>query len=271
MRRRRLVIIMVMVLLVGYPAYKSGMFATVGVDVERVCSHGVAVGIREGTVFRPGREVYPAYDVDDVRIRMGRQEAHIGGGYPIGADVIQEFIGADLVAGESVVHRGVGTFTLLTVDPMLIQLMPGAGGTATFCFTPAPEFDLNPGLARLIYGPPRKTADTLIPAHPPARGGRRGSSAEPGAEGLPEGGADPHAPQHSAGGDRRAAGRLPAHDLAGHRGPDRGDRPGPEGRAAHRPGGAPGLRPRGGRRPPPPLEPAESPRIAVAVSTGRPA
>ena len=54
-----------------------------------------------------------------------------------------------------------GTFTLLTVDPVLIQLMPGAGGTATFCFTPAPEFDLDPGLARLIYGPPRKTADTL--------------------------------------------------------------------------------------------------------------
>ena len=78
-----------------------------------------------------------------------------------GADVLQEFISADLVAGESVVHRGVGTFTLLTVDPVLIRLMPGSGGTATFCFTPAPEFDLNPGLARLIYGPPRKTADTL--------------------------------------------------------------------------------------------------------------
>ena len=73
----------------------------------------------------------------------------------------QKFIGADLVAGESVVHRGVGTFTLLTVDPVLIRLLPGSGGTATFCFTPAPEFDLDPGLARLIYGPPRKTADTL--------------------------------------------------------------------------------------------------------------
>ena len=81
MRRRRLVIIIVIVLLVGYPAYKSGVFATVGVDVKQACPHGIVVGIQEGTVFRPGREIYPAYDVDDVRIRMGRQEAHIGGSY----------------------------------------------------------------------------------------------------------------------------------------------------------------------------------------------
>ena len=124
MRRRRLVIIIAIVLLVGYPAYKSGMFARVGVDVKQVCSNGVVVGIQEGTVFRPGREIYPAYDVDDVRIRMGRQEAHIGGGYLDGTGKPQKFIGADLVAGESVVHRGVGTFTLLTVDPVLIRLMP---------------------------------------------------------------------------------------------------------------------------------------------------
>ena len=39
----------------------------------------------------------------------------------------------------------------------------------------------------------------------------------------------PRAPQHSAGGDRRAAGCVPAHDLAGHWGHDRCDRPGPEG------------------------------------------
>ena len=42
---------------------------------------------------------------------MGRQEAHIGGGYLDGTGKPQKFIGADLVAGESVVHRGVGTFT----------------------------------------------------------------------------------------------------------------------------------------------------------------
>ena len=90
--------------------------------------------------------------------------------------------------------------------------------------------------------------------HPPARGGRRGLPAEPGAEGLPEGGSDPHAPQCDIGGDRRAAGCVLAHDLAGHQGPDRGDHPGPEGRAAHRRGGARGLRLRDGRHPLPLLE-----------------
>ena len=160
-KRRRTTILILVALILGYPAYKSGVFARVEVDVKQVCSSGVVVGIQEGTVFRPGRTSDPAYTVRDVRIRMGRQEAHIGGGYLDGTGKPQKFIGADLVAGESVVHRGVGTFTLLTVDPVLIRLMPGSGGTATFCFTPAPEFDLNPGLARLIYGPPRKTADTL--------------------------------------------------------------------------------------------------------------
>ena len=43
-------------------------------------------------------------------------------------------------------------------------------------------------------------------------------------------------------GDRRAAGCVPAHDLAGHQGHDRRDHPGPEGPAAHRGGGARGLR-----------------------------
>ena len=69
--------------------------------------------------------------------------------------------------------------------------------------------------------------------------------------------------QCGAGGDRRAVGCAPVHDLAGHRGPDRCDRPGPEGRAAHCGGGARGLRLRGGRHPLPLLELAESPRIVV--------
>ena len=61
MRRRRLVIITVIVLLVGYPAYKSGVFARVEVDVKQVCSNGVVVGIQEGTVFRPGTKIDPTY------------------------------------------------------------------------------------------------------------------------------------------------------------------------------------------------------------------
>ena len=59
-------------------------------------------------------------------------------------------------------------------------------------------------------------------AHPPARGGGRGPSAEPGVEGFSEGGADLHASQHFAGGDRRAARYVSAHDLAGRQGPDEG-------------------------------------------------
>ena len=56
MRRRRLVIITVIVLLVVYPAYKSGVFARVGVDVKQVCSNGVVVGIREGDCIQTGDE-----------------------------------------------------------------------------------------------------------------------------------------------------------------------------------------------------------------------
>ena len=74
--------------------------------------------------------------------------------------------------------------------------------------------------------------------------------------------------KHFAGGDRRAAGCVPAHDLAGHQGHDRCDRPGPEGRAAHGRGGAPGVRLRGGRRSLPLLELAQSPRIVVGKAQG---
>ena len=60
---RRTTILILVALLLGYPAYKEGVFATVGVDVEQVCSNGVVVGIREGTVFRPGTKIDPAYRI----------------------------------------------------------------------------------------------------------------------------------------------------------------------------------------------------------------
>jgi len=43
-------------LLLGYPAYKAGVFATVGVDVKQVCSNGAVVGIREGDGIQTGDE-----------------------------------------------------------------------------------------------------------------------------------------------------------------------------------------------------------------------
>ena len=60
-KRRRTTILILVALLLGYPAYKAGVFATVGVDVKQVCSNGVVVGIREGTVFRPGTKINPTY------------------------------------------------------------------------------------------------------------------------------------------------------------------------------------------------------------------
>ena len=59
---------------------------------------------------------------------------------------------------------------------------------------PTPKFaDL---LIRLREeGVERSSMPLVAPnGHPPARGGSRGLSAEPGAEGLPEGGSDLHAP-----------------------------------------------------------------------------
>ena len=76
------------------------------------------------------------------------------------------------------------------------------------------------------------------PAHPSARGGRQGASAESGAEKCPAGDVDPHAPWCSADGDRRTAGYVSAHCFAGRQGPDRHDRPNSEEHAAHSGGGA---------------------------------
>ena len=67
-KRRRTAILILVALILGYPAYKSGVFARVEVDVKQVCSSGVVVGIQEGTVFRPGRTSDPAYTVRDVSV-----------------------------------------------------------------------------------------------------------------------------------------------------------------------------------------------------------
>ena len=53
---RRAAILILVALLLGYPAYKSGVFATVGVDVKQVCSNGAVVGIREGDGIQTGDE-----------------------------------------------------------------------------------------------------------------------------------------------------------------------------------------------------------------------
>ena len=47
-KRRRAAILILVALILGYPAYKEGIFATVGVDVKQVCPHDAVVGIRAG-------------------------------------------------------------------------------------------------------------------------------------------------------------------------------------------------------------------------------
>lgn len=66
-------------------------------------------------------------------------------------------------------------------------------------------------------------------------------------------------------------GCVPVHCFAGRQGPDRSDRPDYGGSAAHGRGCARGARLPSGRHHLPLLESAESPRIVIVVSTGRPA
>ena len=60
-KRRRAAILILVALILGYPAYKEGVFATVVVDVKQTFPHGAVAGIREGAVFRPGTKIDPTY------------------------------------------------------------------------------------------------------------------------------------------------------------------------------------------------------------------
>lgn len=79
-KRRRTTILILVALLLGYPAYKEGVFATVGVDVKQVCSNGAVVGIREGTIFRPGTKINPTY-IDSSGLGLFAFEGVTGGAY----------------------------------------------------------------------------------------------------------------------------------------------------------------------------------------------
>jgi hypothetical protein len=79
-KRRRAAILILVALILGYPAYKSGVFARVGVDVKQVCSNGVVVGIQEGTVFRPGTKINPTY-IGSSGLGLFAFEGMAGGAY----------------------------------------------------------------------------------------------------------------------------------------------------------------------------------------------
>ena len=105
------------------------------------CSNGYEIGIRETTVFRTGRVTDEIYSVGGVRIKDGIQYATIYGGNKQGG------IDARLAVGQSVIHEGVGTFTLLEISlEGKHPAKPGAGGSATFCFEPAPGYEVRSNL-----------------------------------------------------------------------------------------------------------------------------
>lgn len=108
------------------------------------CEDGYRVSISGTAVFRPGTGAFPAYDVGGVRIEQGVMQAALSG---VDTDGGGGFGTTVLTIGESVTDPEAGTFTLLDVQPASSALDDGSGGTATFCYEPAPDFEVNPGLS----------------------------------------------------------------------------------------------------------------------------
>ena len=103
------------------------------------------IELSEAVVFRPGVGDQPSYTVSNIRYSDGRMTVTLQGGYP--ADSVDTpdssrvtSIYHDLEAGQYVDHPGVGTFTLIHVNPIIIPFAVGGSPTATFRFVPAPGF-----------------------------------------------------------------------------------------------------------------------------------
>lgn len=108
------------------------------------CENGYRVSISGTAVFRPGTGAFPAYDVGGARVEQGVMQAALSG---VDTDGVGGFETTVLTIGESVTDPKAGTFTLLDVQPASSALGDGSGGTATFCYEPAPDFEVNPGLS----------------------------------------------------------------------------------------------------------------------------
>ena len=103
------------------------------------------IELSEAVVFRPGVGDQPSYTVSNIRFFDGIMAATLQGGYP--ADSLDTpdsarvtSIYRDLETGQYVDHPGVGTFTLIHVNPIVIPFTVGGSPTATFRFVPAPGF-----------------------------------------------------------------------------------------------------------------------------------
>ena len=79
-KRRRAAILILVALLLGYPAYKSGAFATVGVDVKQVARTAQWSASERGTVFRPGTKIDPTY-IGSSGLGLFAFEGMAGGAY----------------------------------------------------------------------------------------------------------------------------------------------------------------------------------------------
>ena len=103
------------------------------------------VELSESSVFRPGIGNQPSYTVSNIRYSDGRMTATLQGGYPADSvemprNVRATSMSRDLEAVECIDHPGVGAFTLMYVNPIVIPFAVGGGPTATFQFVPAPGF-----------------------------------------------------------------------------------------------------------------------------------
>ena len=79
-KRRRTAILILVALILGYPAYKSGVFARVGVDVKQVARTAQWSASERGTVFRPGTKIDPTY-IGSSGLGLFAFEGMAGGAY----------------------------------------------------------------------------------------------------------------------------------------------------------------------------------------------
>ena len=116
------------------------------------CDDGYRIGIKETTVFSPGVERFPAFDVSDVKVDVkvedGQMVATIGG---TDDDPDGRTPDTELHVGESVVNKKAGRFTLLGIKPAAGEAIYGGGGIAHFCYVPAPGFEID---SEFFTGPP---------------------------------------------------------------------------------------------------------------------
>ncbi len=79
-KRRRAAILILVALILGYPAYKEDVFATVGVDVKQVARTAQWSASERGTVFRPGTKIDPTY-IGSSGLGLFAFEGMAGGAY----------------------------------------------------------------------------------------------------------------------------------------------------------------------------------------------